>query len=91
MSERVRIRLRDTATGDEAEHSYDTNLALADDPDDDEGFYWTDGNASCDCERGRVLNMALGRPDPNIPCGDSRVRIMEAWRGDVRVPWQDAS
>ena len=90
MSERVRIRFLDTITGDVGEYRYDTERLLADDPDDDEGFYWTDGNGACDCERMRILRAVTdGGSDQDAPCGDSRVRIIEAWRGNVRVPWDD--
>ena len=89
MSELVRIRFRDVLTGEEGEHSYQTDRLLADDPDDAEGFYWTDGNGACDCERGRVLAATHECADPNVPCGDSRIRIVGAWRGETPVPWDD--
>jgi hypothetical protein len=86
----VRIHLRDTETDDEAWHVYQMDDARVDDPDDPEGFWWTDGNAACDCERGRCLAVALGRPDPCIPCGDSRVVITEATvNGQSRLAWRD--
>jgi hypothetical protein len=83
----VRVRLRDVVTGDEAWHQYET--AHDRDPDDDEGFWWTDGNAACDCERARCLAAALGRPDPNVPCGSARIVILEATIDGAPRPWHD--
>lgn len=85
----VRVLLRDTETGEEAWHEYAITQERADDPDDNEGFYWTDGNAGCDCERLRCLHAALGRPDPNIGCGSSRVIIVEATVDGVKREWKD--
>lgn len=85
----VRIQFRDRETGDEAEHVYETDRTPADDVDDDEGFYWTDGNGACDCERLRVLHAALGRPDPRIDCGSTRVAIVKATFGGIERPWVD--
>lgn len=86
---RVEIRFRDTETADEATHAYDTDRCQFDDVDDDEGFYWTDGNGACDCERMRVLSAALGRSDPNIACGSSRVTIVSATFDGVAMKWAD--
>lgn len=84
----VRILLRDTATGEEAWHVETASAEQANDPDDNLGFYWTDGNGGCDCERSRCLHAALGRPDPNVPCGDSRIIIVEATvDGTSRQGW----
>lgn len=85
----VKIRFRDTQTGDEATYAYETERTAADDVDDDEGFYWTDGNGACDCERLRCLHAALGRPDPNIDCGSSRVVIVEATIDGTPRDWVD--
>lgn len=74
----VRIRFRDTETGEEGVHTYDITQERADDVDDDEGFFWTDGNGGCDCERARLIAASHGRPDPNIGCGSWRVVIEEA-------------
>jgi hypothetical protein len=87
----VRIHLRDTQTGDEAWYHFQTEASRAHDIDDPEGWYWTDGNGACDCERMRCLAAALGRPDPKIPCGDARVVIMDATvDGAPRKGWRDA-
>jgi hypothetical protein len=86
----VRIHLRDTETGKEAWHVYQMDDARVDDPDDPEGWWWTDGNAACDCERMRVLAAAFGKPDPNIACGDTRVVIEDAIvNGQPRESWCD--
>jgi len=87
----VRIHLRDTETGEEGWHVYQIDDARGDDPDDPEGFWWTDGNAACDCERARVLAAARGKSDPHVPCGDARVVILDATvNGVPRAGWRDA-
>jgi hypothetical protein len=86
MSE-LRIVLRDTETGDEAAHIQSVDAERMADPDEPEKFYWKDGNAGCDCERARCLYAALGRPDPDIPCGDSRVVIVSATLDGVPLDW----
>lgn len=88
----VRIHLRDTHTNAEAWYVYQMDGVRADDSDDPEGFWWTDGNAACDCERGRCLAVALGQPDPHLPCGDDRVVILDATvNGQPRLAWRDAN
>lgn len=74
----VQIHLLDTLTGDRAWHVFTMDRDRAEDPDDPEGWYWTDGSAACDCERMRVLSSVLGRSNPDIPCGDTRVKIVAA-------------
>lgn len=86
----VRILLRDTQTGDEGWHVYEMPDERAADFDDPEGFWWTDGNAGCDCERMRCLDLALNRARRDIPCGSSRVVIVEATVSGVSRPlWAD--
>jgi hypothetical protein len=86
----VRVHLLDTQTGLEAWYEYQIAIDRAEDPDDNEGFWWTDGNAACDCERGRCLYSALGKPDPQVPCGDSRIRIIEATVDGKSRKWCDS-
>ena len=75
----VRIYLRDTETGEEAWHVYQMDDARVEDPDDPEGFWWTDGNAACDCERARCLGPPQSAaPMPHLACGDDRIVIIEA-------------
>ena len=91
MMVQVRIHLLDTTTGVDAWHIYEMEASRADDPDDPEGWFWTDGNASCDCERARCLYEAIGAPDPNLPCGDDRIMVIEAIvNGERRESWRDA-
>ena len=85
----VRILLRDIETGDEAWHIYTIESERASDPDDPEGFWWTDGNAACDCERMRCLALALNRERKEIPCGSQRVVIVQATVDGVVKPWSD--
>lgn len=86
----LRILLRDTETGAEAWHVETVSAEQAEDPDNNLGFYWTDGNGACDCERGRCLRAAIGAPDPHFPCGDTRVVIVEARIDGHLKPWSDA-
>jgi len=88
----VRIHLFDTKTGLAAWHEYKMDSARADDPDDPEAFWWTNGNAGCDCERARILYAQLGKPDPNVACGNSRVCITDATVDGIRrESWCDKS
>jgi hypothetical protein len=32
-------------------------------------FIWTDGNYSCDCNRGTFIARTAGLPDPDLKCG----------------------
>ena len=82
MAHRVRVRLRDTKTGEEGVHEYDAENA------DGAEFYWTDGNMACDCNRMQCLHEALGRPDPAVGCGSSRVVIVDASIDGVRQEWK---
>lgn len=33
-------------------------------------FYWSEGNASCDCVRAEEFAIARGEEDPDLSCGD---------------------
>lgn len=48
-------------------------------------FWWEEGNAACDCNRGDFFNQALGDMDSDEPCGDDRysVRLSDADTGEV--------
>lgn len=69
-SVRIRAFLRDTVSG-KAAVVYDEwpdSASL-----DGVEFMWTEGNFSCDCNRGQFLAQVLQEPDPNLPCGDGRI------------------
>lgn len=39
-------------------------------------FNWTEGNYSCDCNRGDFYARAGGEPDPDLPCGHSCIELV---------------
>ena len=88
MGQKLRVVLRDTVTGDEAE--YAQNVPAGVDLDTLE-FVWFEGNDGCDCNRGSYLASALGKDDPRLPCGDSRVVIVSARLddGDPLPGWSE--
>ena len=38
-------------------------------------FIWTDGNYSCDCNRGDFIARTAGLPDPDLKCGHTLALI----------------
>jgi len=79
-----RIMLTDRTTG-ETRHVETTPEWESDATD----FLWTDGNQSCDCNRGQSFAMAAGEKDPNIPCGDGRF-FLRVEKDDGEVVYNDA-
>ncbi len=57
------------------------------DPEPDSGseFCWTEGNFSCDCNRGAFFADAGGDADRDCPCGDERFHVARAYCADGRV------
>lgn len=56
--------------------------------------YWMEGNNSCDCNRKILLQRALGNDlawdDDTVKCGDSKIKIIEAYIDDKPVlEWLD--
>lgn len=84
----VRVHLKDLVTGEDAWHTYE----IAPEHVESQEFWWTDGNMCCDCARGAVLARERGKPDPNLPCTNNRVVVLEATIDGVPQPsWIDAS
>lgn len=82
----VVVKLRDTQTGDQGVYEHETEPD-ADGTFDGTEFLWTDGNFACDCNRLLFIARALGRPDPDVTCGDSRVEIIEATIDGANQNW----
>jgi len=80
--------LKDTTTGEEATHEYEITPERADDPDDCEGFYWTDGNGACDCNRVQFFKGALGDTGDGALCSNGRIVIVEATVDGVTRDWK---
>lgn len=38
-------------------------------------YLWSEGNYSCDCNRGMFFAHAAGEQDPNRSCGDERYKV----------------
>lgn len=84
----VKVLLHDTATGDEGWDVHQVEPQYV----ETQEFWWTEGNAACDCNRLMFLHRALGkeRPDKDgtdYPCGDSRVVIKAATIDGVPQDW----
>lgn len=88
---KIRVTLRDTQTGDEGVYEYDNDTPPdpdAESPFDGDEFLWMDGNFACDCNRLLFIARALGRPDPDVTCGEDRVVIVEATIDGVKQEWK---
>lgn len=48
------------------------------DEDESERFWWTDGNAGCDCLRSDLFADAAGEPRPATPCGEVAYSVIRA-------------
>ena len=79
-------RIRDNQTQEIREYSDN----LTGDNDEDGNFFefwWSEGNASCDCNRGLFFGYAIGLEYDDIPheCGDIRysVEILDAKNRNV--------
>lgn len=48
-------------------------------------FNWTEGNYSCDCNRGDFYAQAGDEPDPDLPCGNSLVDLVALFIDGVLV------
>lgn len=56
--------------------------------------WWAWGNGGCDCNRLLFISEALGRSGSELdfdpPCGDTRVKIVQALRNGVELPeWRE--
>ncbi|KKN08954.1 hypothetical protein LCGC14_1051430 [marine sediment metagenome] len=54
------VHIKDTTTGEVRTRHYDKDW---DDPDLANYFWWTEGNFSCDCNRGAEFDRAGGLPE----------------------------
>lgn len=75
---KYRVDFLDTETGRRASVDYDEpwwDQYGREEMDDHLDFCWTEHNNGCDCNRGDYLARALGEPDPDLPCGSSRIAI----------------
>ena len=77
MKADIRIEWRDTKTGQTGVFE-DPRLPVHWDEDDREWnlFWWSDGNAACDCNREASF---LGIDSAERECGDSRFIIEKFW------------
>jgi hypothetical protein len=81
----VRVLLLDRETGDEAWHEDLVESQYL----ESQEFWWTEGNGACDCNRGDFLARALGKPEPNLSCSDTRIAIVRAEIDGVAQDWAD--
>jgi hypothetical protein len=85
MPYKVRIR----RNSDNLIRTYDDDL----DWHDSSMFWWTEGNAGCDCNRALFFARAVDEDEPdwdNIPCGDKLYTVLDITLEDGRVIEVDA-
>lgn len=70
MGEVVAV-LKNTATGEIREYV----SQVEDQYLDGQQFWWTDGNASCDCNRSMFFAEVGGEKDPEAECGNERIEL----------------
>ena len=59
------------------------------DEERDDWWWWTSGNYGCDCKRYLCFERAQGHQpeldDPNVVCGETRYRVIEARLPDGQI------
>jgi hypothetical protein len=89
MTEQVRATLEIRRNADGLIRQYVDEAFYLPDPDPCESrgsvFWYTEGNAGCDCNRGLFFARAAGEPDPEIPCGETAYSILRAVTDDGRI------
>lgn len=80
----VVVKLRDRRTGVEGTYAYDVDPQYV----DAQEFLWHEGNYSCDCNRLAFIAQAHGRLDPDAPCTNGWVEIVEATIDGVKQDWR---
>jgi len=67
----INVTILDSVTGEQ--RSYQDDFVWSQDPDDFSEYIWSDGNYSCDCNRGLFFERAAGIPySGETVCGQSR-------------------
>ena len=73
LASMIIVTIKDYNTGETREYRDDSEWA---DEDGLSSFIWTDGNYSCDCNRGLFFCRAKGEDDDqDFPCGDHRFGV----------------
>lgn len=70
---KVEARLYDHLKDKEVVYSYELEAQYIEGVE----YMWTEGNYSCDDNRGMFVAEVLGEPDPDYPCGDDVVELRE--------------
>ena len=64
------VTITDTTTGISRIHRVEHHW------EESSEYLWSEGNFSCDCNRGNFFTDAGGEERGNVPCGDSRYRVV---------------
>lgn len=68
---KIDVHLFEIETGDRAIFEDEQNLCPGEtDLEAGIAYQWSDGNYSCDCNRGLFFARARGLPDPDVACGE---------------------
>ena len=79
---KVFVKIREVATGKVVDYSIDIEDKYA----DNQGFYYGEGNGSCDCNRKLMFGQAQGIEfsDEETPCGSKAFEVQVYVGGDLR-------
>ena len=85
---RVTQHIRCNATGENRQSDAQARLEDRGDGRASESpneWWWSDGNAACDCNRAMFFAQAADEPDPNLDCGHGAysVRLANPKTGEV--------
>jgi hypothetical protein len=78
---KVRAVLLDTVDGRRGEHSYEVPAEYT----GSQLHLWTEGNYSCDCNRGRFLSLVAGGALLECSRGVPQIELVELWVGDEQL------
>lgn len=77
------VTIRRNADGEVRVAHLPNSAAIRPDPDGYPDYYWSDGNASCDCNRARYWHLGDGSEAPeDTPCGDDGYTVLSITQDD---------
>jgi hypothetical protein len=79
MSEKINfeVAIRCNESGETRIYRYDCEPEYA----DSQEFYWSEGNAACDCNRALHFAWVKEEDDPDRECGDSAYDVVSLKKG----------
>lgn len=83
------VKITDTMTGVTRDATW-PEYAWGDEKDGVYDYLWSEGNYSCDCNRGMFFAQAAGEPDPDMICGESRYAVKILSEDGSAILYEDA-